>query len=485
MKPLCPNIVNALSTHEPHSFVACLYLYPVGPGGDRQSTRPSGWAAAKKRGRPICIDGQFIRLGELPTMSPPILADRVRRANEEALATCLADSSLRTYKSAMESWCRCATFYSFDVWCRNPDGTPMDVPGCIDLLDLYIGFECSLRQIKPDTIRSVYLQGIAKQFDMRRPVITSNFRNAVNDSRVKTLLDGCERAWSKKHPEHGHTKIPFTLILALQTESLLAADDIHLPGLSTYGDQTRPFIERLRVICALMFGIFFLLRKGEFLPKPVAKNCHHTPMQRSHLRFMDADHKVIPYSHVGNIRASWLSITIEFSKTDQHGRGRILEHFIDLRNPTHCIVQRMEAYIQLTRDLFGAKDSDLLFDIPGFPKFTTDILTYAMQATCHAVGLPWDRCSAHSLRYGGATTLAAAGFPDFVIAFYGGWSQDSTVMRRYIRPSDQIIRKVSHHMTRAQNSVAVQAAVNQILAFQVQPQGSTAFPAPRGRPRQH
>ena len=198
---------------------------------------------------------------------------------------------------------------------------------------------------------------------------------------------------------------------------------------------------------------------------------------------MDASHTLIPYHSIGKKRASWLSITIEFSKTDQHGRGRILEHYVDVNHPTHCIVQRMEAYIQLTRDLYAAQPTDLLFNIPSFPHFTTDILTYTMQATCHAVGLPWDRCSAHSLRYGGATTLAAAGFPDFVIAFYGGWSTDSTVMRRYIRPSNQVIQKVSHHMTRAQNSVAVQAAVNQILAFRVQPTGTTAFPAPRGRPR--
>jgi hypothetical protein len=234
----------------------------------------------------------------------------------------------------MESWCRCATFYGFDAWCRHPDGSPLDVPACIALIDLYVGFECSLRQIKPDTIRSVYLQGIAKQFDTRRPIIISNFRAAINDGRVKSLLDGYERAWSKRHPEHSNTKIPFTLLLALQTESLLKSGEISVLGLSTYGHDTHTYIERLRIVCALMFGIFFLLRKGEFLPKPVVTNCHQTPMQRSHLRFMDATHKVIPYPRIGIDRASWLSIAIEFSKTDQHGKGRILEHYVDPRNPT-------------------------------------------------------------------------------------------------------------------------------------------------------
>jgi hypothetical protein len=89
----------------------------------------------------------------------------------------------------------------------------------------------------------------------------------------------------------------------------------------------------------------------------------------------------------------------------------------------------MEAYVQITRDLYGAKDTDRLFDVSGLPLFTTEIVQYTMQATCHAVGLPWERCSVHSLRYGGANILAAAGFPDFVIAFYGGGSPNSTVMR--------------------------------------------------------
>ena len=91
-----------------------------------------------------------------------------------------------------------------------------------------------------------------------------------------------------------------------------------------------------------------------------------------YVQLMDANHHVIPYLHVGIVRTSWLSITIEFSKTDQHGRGRTLEHYVDLGNPTHSIVQRMETYIQITRDLYGAKESDRLFDTPNFPLVTTE-----------------------------------------------------------------------------------------------------------------
>ena len=228
------------------------------------TSKPSGWAASKKLGRPLNIDGQVVSITELPSISPHLILERVKIANTEALSSCLADSSLRSYRSAMESWCRCATFYGFDAWCRMDDGSPMSIPQCVQLLDLYIGFECALRQMKPQSIRTVYLQGIAKQFDMRRPVINSNFRAAVNDGRVQSLLDGYERAWNKKHPEHGHTKIPFTLILALQTETLLRSGEINIPGLHTDGGDITATIETMRVVCALIFGIFYLLRKNFF-----------------------------------------------------------------------------------------------------------------------------------------------------------------------------------------------------------------------------
>ncbi len=77
-----------------------------------------------------------------------------------------------------------------------------------------------------------------------------------------------------------------------------------------------------------------------------------------YVQLMDANHNGIPYLHVGIVRTPWLSITIEFSKTDQHSRGCILEHYVDLGNPTHCIVQKMEAYVQIPRDLYGAIETD-------------------------------------------------------------------------------------------------------------------------------
>ena len=51
-------------------------------------------------------------------------------------------------------------------------------------------------------------------------------------------------------------------------------------------------------------------------------------------------------------------------------------------------------------------------------------------------GLDPNRVHSHSIRIGGATVLAAAGIPDYVIMTMGGWA--SAVYLQYIRPSLQV-----------------------------------------------
>ena len=70
-----------------------------------------------------------------------------------------------------------------------------------------------------------------------------------------------------------------------------------------------------------------------------------------------------------------------------------------------------------------------------------------MQDTVTASGITNTRnLTSHCLRYGGATMLAAAGFPHYLIAYYGGWSPDSDSLKLYTRPSDEMHKIVSAHM---------------------------------------
>ena len=43
--------------------------------------------------------------------------------------------------------------------------------------------------------------------------------------------------------------------------------------------------------------------------------------------------------------------------------------------------------------------------------------------------------------------LAGAGFPQYLIAHYGGWTTDSQALKRYVVPSEESIQRVSSYMT--------------------------------------
>jgi integrase len=68
----------------------------------------------------------------------------------------------------------------------------------------------------------------------------------------------------------------------------------------------------------------------------------------------------------------------------------------------------------------------------------------AVKGMARKKGFAVFRFSSHSLRYGGATTLAAAGLPDSWIQVYGRWR--SLAFLAYIKLSENIFKKVQQTM---------------------------------------
>ena len=106
--------------------------------------------------------------------------------------------------------------------------------------------------------------------------------------------------------------------------------------------------------------------------------------------------------------------------------------------------------MSLTRDVFGSTEGDGLYHVPGFVDPDMGTLHAVMGATVRSLGVAgYDmNVTSHSLRYGGATMMAAAGFPQYLIAHYGGWKANSRSLERYARPSDESIQRVSEYMTK-------------------------------------
>ena len=436
--------------------------------GPREGAPRSGWAARKESDRTFGKGWKSIlSQNENDTCeSRSRLRASFPMLHLEAMASCHAPSTLRSYNSGWNSWFRYCTFFEHKTMIENSVVDPMPFHAVIAQIQEYIHFECAIRQVQPDSIKNVYLSGIADYFD--RHGILNRFREASNHNSVQLVLTSYIRTWKKKHPDSTKVKIAFGLSYAIHAERLIQSGELKVGGFLC-SDRTNLvlFMVGVRVVTAMWLGIFFLLRKNEFLPYQKDHHGQQAPCRRQNLRFFDKQRLEITYENVGLQKAVSVSLNLSFSKTDQTGNGRIIQHE-STANPMTCVVRRLEEYIRVSRDYFHAVPDSLLFSVPGLPSdLSSAVLTMVMKDTTTALGLPANQVSAHSLRYGGATALSQAGFPEYIIAFYGGWVNGSLAMRRYIGHSAETRRVVSEHMAKTAFATSVEEVVRETLASRV------------------
>jgi hypothetical protein len=433
--------------------------------GPREGAMLSGWGA--RRGSSQNAGKGWKSILSTDTVTSAESRDRLRASfpllQIQAMASCHAPSTLRSYGSGWRSWFRFCEFFELNPSCVGPMSAPIPLDVVISQIQNYVHFECAVRQMQPDSIKNVYIAGIADYFD--RNGVLNNFRDASNHNCVQLLLTSYSRSWKKKHPDSTKVKIAFGLSYAVHAERLILSGVLAVGGyICSDRSNLVLYMVGVRVVTALWLGIFFLLRKNEFLPYPEEHQGMQEPCRRSNLRFFDEQMLEISYAHVGIRVAASVSLHLRFSKTDQTGHGRIVQHE-STDDPSTCVVRRLEEYIRVSRDYFHATVDSLLFSVPGLPTdLSSAVLTAVMRDTTSALGLPANLVSAHSLRYGGATALSQAGFPEYIIAFYGGWVNGSIAMRRYIVQSAQTRRVVSSHMAKTAYASSVEELVRETLA---------------------
>ena len=231
----------------------------------------------------------------------------------------------------------------------------------------------------------------------------TNFGNTCNSTHIKGLLVGYNRNWTMKHPDADKVKIPFGITLATAATDALKQQAITLESLHQHVGvisclQNTLIIDRL-YLC-LIFGIFFFLRKGEYLPSPKAKkdrqgNAIGYIFTRDMLSFYTKQDEVIPYDQVNMIAAVSVKLGILFSKADATGRGRVLFHYRQPEGAPICLVRTLEKWISLTRDTYRLTVNEIMWHVPGLSPLTSDTVAALMKATCTLVGLPPDKISAH------------------------------------------------------------------------------------------
>jgi integrase len=143
-----------------------------------------------------------------------------------------------------------------------------------------------------------------------------------------------------------------------------------------------------------------------------------------------------------------LSVTIRRSKTDQEARGRVVDLPLG-SDPAVCPVRTLEAWLAHL-DAAGYTDGPIFrpVDQTGHiakTRLSDHSASRVIARRAAAVGLTEltlgaDRkarysrqFTGHSLRAGGATSMAKAGATTSEIAEHGGWSVKSAVVHEYVR----------------------------------------------------
>jgi hypothetical protein len=357
-------------------------------------------------------------------------------ASVVALTDAFAEGTLAGRRSVEVAWSRYLKAINFIL----PNGLWSDI--CLMAMEaLLIGFVCfevSLRGMSPISTCNVYVPHITNSFAVHNK--QSRFQEASRQRRYQLVARGLTNRYNQANPKCERAKAAFSLDMTIGSFWVRA-------GL-------------VASLCytAMRFGIFFLLRKGEFLHDPRKPT---SGIRRSHVLFFTAQHLQIPYELVGSADypAHSVRIQVTFSKTDQSGYGRLLEH---VRQPTSgaCIVRELERYIAYSRKYWKLSTDDLLFVNPDGSPFLSSTVASCMKDIAEVLGMDANKVSAHSLRYGGATPTAPFRPPQKNIAYYGGWKEDSESLRLYARPSTGSMALVSDCFAkgRADGAVATKIA---------------------------
>jgi len=355
------------------------------------------------------------------------LAQLLASMHNAAVDSSLERSTKSTGDSSVRAWSRFCDNGGANIFCMRGDD-PYPLVETIYLILAFAAFEAT-RGIAPQSTFTVYLPAVKNFFT--RSFVFNNFSEALSSNQVKFARRGYTKIYCLMHPKSESRKMAFTIELVNFVHKAFKEIDMK------FADKW--FIAARDL--ALRTGIYFLLRKSEYLPN--RKGDSHGIL-RSDILFFDREGFPVTCSSIHTGQAGSARISIPYSKCDQFGKGRNILH-VRQEKDARCIVNDLEEWIIRTRIELGATNDDYLFRIKDRNIISSEQVSIIMKRTAEFCGFASEKISAHSLRYGGATMLAAAGLPQYIIAYFGGWCEDSKSLQTYTQlnvSSNNMVSKI-------------------------------------------
>ena len=211
-----------------------------------------------------------------------------------------------------------------------------------------------------------------------------------------------------------------------------------------YDAGANPTIHQQAVYTAAILGFTIVARVSEYLQTDTSAHL----LTAAEITFELADGRIIPSRNAHKhppTKPVAVSILIRSKKNDKRGRG--YKYYFAATGPeaTYCITTILWDYAARAKPIPGKS----FFYIPELqwplkpPYFATQLKKLGVY-----FGLDPSRISSHSLRIGGATTLAAAGLTDGDVRGMGDWKSNTFML--YVRKNVELFSRAQSAMTSQQ-----------------------------------
>ena len=333
----------------------------------------------------------------------------------------IAKTSKKTYSTGWNHWIHWSSVFGVDLYLRNKPPLWQSQFGChfpasfeIAAVVSFLAYLFGHVKIKPSSI-DTYLFGVKYMLQLSGIDTTYIDKNVM----IRRMRAGMTLRYRFDHPEHLDTTMPFTL------EMIMFAHN-HL-------DHFNP--HNLMAVVAMKLAFCCLMRASECIQMP--NSDHHLLAENvTFIHVIDHQEVWIPSylvlsSSVSLLTLSEVIIDVRSAKNDKTGSGNrlVFAHTpLATRPNTQAfdIAEVLWSFCLLscpvvTKPFFCYKNREVL----KYFFFESKIKEIADRS-----GFDMSRFSSHSLRVAGASTLAALGYPDYVIQKMGRWN--SQVFLRYI-----------------------------------------------------
>jgi hypothetical protein len=328
---------------------------------------------------------------------------------------CILPTSQKTYKTGWRRWIRFAEQLNFSEWLDKPPNNWNSACHAFDFQTvaiIYFMFCLFINDGLAAATVSNYVAAVA--YHLQCCNINCDFLSSVAVLKARSSLAILCR---QRKAEREVGSLPATLDLIERFKAARSVSNFRNKGVYT----------------AMRLAHLLLLRVSEYTVTPADHFLRAQDVTFVFAGRRRPSHALDPSDRIEEVIG--VLIDVRSAKNDKSGQGHRF-YFRRDALPTSagtCIASLLFEWASLS-DL---RNNQSFFTYRSIWRLRSEDISSALKSVAATVGLDPDRFHPHSLRYGGASTLAAANVPTYMIQKLGRWK--SLAFLQYIQFSESLL----------------------------------------------